>query len=135
MKTPKRYLFVCMANTNRSPTGARVFQEMIEEKGYSVGGLEEKMGSDFYVGSAGTGVETYEILDGIQYTKEMGDSVDIIFAANRHIVEELDIYFHAPVDRLIDLEIPDVYDVVRNVNDEFALENLMRAELARYVPE
>lgn len=134
MENPKRYLFVCRFNTDRSPAGVDVFKSMMSERGFSVGDLESEVAADFYVGSAGTEVDLLEIRDAIQYTPELGQKVDLIFAANRLIEEELVKLFSTPQEKIKDLEIPNAYNIFLP-DDLFALKNLLRENLAEYIPE
>ncbi len=133
MGNPTRYLFVCMANINRSVTGEKVFKEILEERNFKVGSLEEKTGSDFYVGSAGVKVDDLE-LDGRQYEDELGDSVDQIFAADWHVSLILSADYTTKMSKITDLKIGDFYDIKVPL-DEFALRTVLHERLQKHVPE
>ncbi|MBC8435202.1 hypothetical protein H8D91_01735 [archaeon] len=134
MGNSKKYLFVCLANSHRSPTGKDVFTDMLQERGYTAGDLEDEIGKDFLVVSCGTRVKTYEIEGARQYTAELGEWADVIFSADKYVDRELWDGFEAPMKKVINLEIPDIYKIYLP-NDLFALRNLLRERLAEYVPE
>jgi protein-tyrosine-phosphatase len=133
-KTLTKYLFVCLANRNRSKTGERVFREMLTERVFSVGSLEMEVEKDFHVGSAGVAAERYGSEDSLQYDSMLGEDVDLIFAADRHILRELEEDFKTPSEKIVNLEIPDDYHI-HIPDDLFALRNLLREKLVEYVPE
>jgi protein-tyrosine-phosphatase len=134
MEKPQRYLFVCMGNINRSIVGAEVFRELLSERKFKVGSLEEKTGSDFYVGSAGVMVDDWES-DGRQYTDELGDSVDKIFAADWQVARILASDYDTVFSKIVDLGIGDFYKIRVNALDRFALRTVMQERLKNYVPE
>lgn len=131
---PQRYLFVCAANVNRSKTGETVFKKMLEEKGFSVGSLEQVMGFDCYVGSAGTDIDFMNLKEGRQYTVELATSVDKIFAADGFVYRDIKEYFRTSEDKMVNLGIRDRYDITIP-NERSNLRRIMRKKLAPYVPE
>jgi protein-tyrosine-phosphatase len=134
METPKRYLFVCGANVNRSKMGVYCFKKMLEEKNYSVGSLEETVGKDFYIGSAGMDIFFSDLKDGTQYTAELGESVNLIFAAGDSIYRDLVEYLNTPPEKVVNLRIPDHYDITKQ-KERKNLRRIMRKKLEDYVPE
>ena len=132
MKKPTRVLVVCKFNQNRSRAGEAVLTEMYKERGHTVGTLEDKTGFDYYVGSAG--MECRNTKDSKKYSSELGDSVDFIFAADRQIDMQLELYFNVPRKKLANLRIPDDYNITYP-DDEFALKNLLREKLEEYMPK
>ena len=133
-KPSTRYLFVCMGNVNRSIIGAEVFREFLSERKFKVGSLEDKTGSDFYVGSAGVMVEDWES-GGVQYTDELGDSVDRIFAADWQVAKILASDYDTVFSKIFDLRVGDFYKIRENELDKFALRTVMQERLREYVPE
>lgn len=129
-----RYLFICTENINRSPTGARIFTEMLEEDGHSVGGLEEKVGKDFYVGSAGIDVNPLNFGECKQYTRQMGEEAHMILAADTEVYNGLRDCFDAPFYKVVNLGILDEYDVERDSHRE-KLEKKFREEMAIFLPK
>ncbi len=134
MEKPQRYLFVCAANVNRSKVGETVFKRMLEEKGYTVGSLDQVLGSDCYVGSAGTDIDFMALKEGRQYTADLGTAVDKVFAADARVYIDLKEYFRMSEDKMINLGIPDRFDI-KLPNEKRNLQRIMRKKLAPYVPE
>ena len=132
-ETLRRCLFVCKANIRRSKTGERIFREMLEGLGYSVGSLEDE-GKDFYVGSAGVYADRYGGEWSQQYTPELGKVADRIFVADKYVERDLWDRFEAPMQKVVNLEIPDDYDI-RIKHQKQLLEKILREKLAEYVPE
>lgn len=130
---PKKYLFVCNANINRSKTGEIVLADMLKERGFSVCKLESTVESDFYVGSAGVRVNECGNQDSVQYTPEMGRLVDIIFSADEVVMTQLISQYAVNLSKLVNLDIPDDYDVDNEVHYR-KLVALFKEKLAPYVP-
>lgn len=90
---PKKYLFICLANMERSPTGKRVFEELSKEKGIEV-----------KVESAGLMPDL-----GRQVTKEIADNADVIFVMEPYMkIKLINTYSQNP-EKIISLNIPDIY--------------------------
>ncbi|MBN1676319.1 MAG: hypothetical protein JXR37_35070 [Kiritimatiellae bacterium] len=122
---PRRVLFVCSANVNRSPTAARVFKAMLTEAGYRVyEPLEHGAAFDVEVRSAGV----YAADSGEQMDKDLGDGMDEIFAMDESVVEDLIERYGQPRDKIVDLDIEDVYPA-----GDPELVALLRERLAPYV--
>ncbi len=132
MKKPTRYLFVCRFNQNRSKTGEAVFRKMLEEKGFKVGSLEDKTGYDYYAGAAGMECQNTE--HSKKYTQELGDSVDFVFAADRQIDMQLELYLTVPRKKLANLRIPDNYNITYP-DEKAELEEILRDKLEEYMPK
>ncbi len=120
-----RYLFVCYRNRNRSPKAAEVFQNMLVEAGYKVWDVNVLNGADFEVCSAGT----YADEDGNPMREELGERMDVIFAMSTDILEDLVTHFHVPHEKVINLEIPDIYD-----HRTSKLTAILKQKLEKYIP-
>jgi len=95
---PRRILFVCTANENRSPTAAAVFRDMLSQRG-------KAEGEDFEVRSAGLWAWR-----GVPMSQELVDWADEIYVMEDHHARELRQRYGRPRGRLIVLDIPDVYE-------------------------
>jgi protein-tyrosine-phosphatase len=139
IETPRRALFVCVANIHRSKTGETVWGDMLKRRGYTVGKLEEKAGKDFYVGSAGTfawynGKPDLGNQDSVQYTPELGALVDGIFVAEHdRIVDPMLEIDPACGEKIINLDIQDVYDTNKE-EDYRNLVEVLKVALRDYMP-
>jgi len=103
-----RYLFVCMGNIDRSVAGEAIFRELLENKGFNVGKLNEKRGHDFYVGSAGVCVSNSNAVNGsIQLTNDMVRKVGNIFSVDFAVTKCLTENFRVPERKIIQLDIED----------------------------
>jgi predicted protein tyrosine phosphatase len=123
----KHYLFVCLANRNRSPTGQDVFQDMLVERGYKVWQVNSSdMTADFEVISAGT----YADEKGLEMTEDLGERMDVIFAMSNSILEDLVKSFNVPRDKIINLDIPDIYS-----RNELGLIKILKDKLLNYIPQ
>lgn len=131
---PRKYLFVCSANIDRSKTGEIVFGDMLKERGYSVGKLEESLERDFYVGSAGINATKYGNQDSVQYTKEMGNLADVILVAHEEIVDVLNILDSDNKHKFVDLNIADDYDT-EHERDYRELVKIFKEKLLEYMPK
>ncbi|MBP7708375.1 hypothetical protein KA107_01720 [Candidatus Pacearchaeota archaeon] len=132
MRDPNRYLFVCMANRNRSIVGERVFRQMLTAKGFSVGSWDEQEKKDFYVGSAGM-VLVDEV--GRRFEASMLEGTRNFFVANDTVRYYLRKWHKIGADsRLVDLDIPDVYDISKAWQED-QLYEILRKKLAPYLPE
>lgn len=130
---PRKYLFVCTANINRSKTGELILTDLLKEKGFSVGKLESSVESDFYVGSAGVQVKECGNQDSVQYTPEMGRLADVIFSADEIVMTRLISQYAANIRKLVNLDIPDDFDADNEVHYR-KLVALFREKLTQYVP-
>lgn len=88
-----KYLFVCLANMDRSVTAEKVCREMAQERGIEI-----------KVESAGLDVE-----GGRQLTKEIAKSADRIFVMEGYMIKRVVEEYGQPVDKLCSLNIPDIY--------------------------
>lgn len=88
------YLFVCLANMNRSPTAAEVFQ-----------GLARKRGRDVVTLSAGVSPLAQQPLDASLVAR-----ADLIFVMEDYMRESILRDFDVKEGRIVVLDIPDVYE-------------------------
>jgi predicted protein tyrosine phosphatase len=93
-KTRRRYLFVCAANRNRSPTAADVARM-----------LAAQASLDIEVRSAGLSPFSEKPL-----TKEMADWADLIFVMEDYMARELEAFYGQEPRKLVCLDIPDLYE-------------------------
>jgi predicted protein tyrosine phosphatase len=93
-KTRRRYLFVCAANRNRSPTAEDVARMLAAQKGL-----------DLEVRSAGLSPFSEKPL-----TKEMADWADLIFVMEDYMAQELEAFYDQDPRRIVCLDIPDLYE-------------------------
>lgn len=130
---PKKYLFVCNANINRSKACESIFTDMLKERGFTVGNLESKVENDFYVGSAGVQTKQHGNQDSVQYTPEMGRYADVIFSADEIVMTRLIAEYAANLRKLVNLDIPDDYDGDNEVHYR-KLSALIKEKLKAYLP-
>jgi predicted protein tyrosine phosphatase len=90
----KTYLFVCLANMNRSPTAASVFRALAKAGGMQVKAL-----------SAGVSPLARKPV-----TKELTKTADLIFVMEDYMKKEIQGNFHVEPGKIIVLNIPDIYD-------------------------
>ncbi|MEF8811366.1 MAG: hypothetical protein V5A47_10615 [Bacteroidales bacterium] len=108
----KTYLFVCLANMNRSPTAASVFQ-----------GLARSKGRDIHVMSAGISGWAVRPLN-----NDILKKADLIFVMEDYMKHEIQSIFSVDPGRIIILDIPDVYD-----RDDPVLVKILRENLEPYI--
>ena len=122
----KHYVFVCHANRQRSPTGQRVFEDMLLEKGYNVWNRNALFDADYEVISAGT----YADENANEMREELGQQAEIVFAMSSPILEDLVTNFNVPRQKIVNLDIPDVYE-----RDSPDLVEILREKLQQYIPQ
>jgi len=110
-ETHRRYLFVCAANINRSPTAADVFRRMAAQNGLEV-----------EVGSAGISPFSANPV-----TKAMADEADIIFVMEDYMARELETRYGQDPAKIVCLDIPDIYE-----RNDPALVRILVRELSPY---
>jgi predicted protein tyrosine phosphatase len=93
-KTHRRYLFVCAANRNRSPTAEDVAQR-----------LAARSGLDIEVRSAGLSPWAERPL-----TKEMADGADLVFVMEDYMARALETTYGQDPRKIVCLDIPDLYE-------------------------
>jgi predicted protein tyrosine phosphatase len=94
MPTKMRFLFVCHANADRSPTAEEVCRRIARESG-----LEIEAGSAGLSRGANRPV-----------TKEMADRADTIFVMEPYMVTELVEKYGQEPGKIVCLDIPDIYE-------------------------
>jgi predicted protein tyrosine phosphatase len=123
----KKYLFVCMANVNRSRLGKVVFSQMLTERGFGVYPAENY---DFRVESAGLCARR----DTTQFKECMLRGTRNVFFADTIVkLEFLEEYGISWKDRFVNLGIPDRWDIDVDWQRK-ELERILRTRLAQYVP-
>ena len=105
--SPKAVLFVCHGNRNRSPTGEKIFKNMLKQRGYIPYEMETIETHEVYVSSAGTCADESDQAN--QVDRELADNQDIIFALDSYIEKVLTKSYNQPRRKIINLEIPDIY--------------------------
>jgi predicted protein tyrosine phosphatase len=93
-KTQRRYLFVCAANRNRSPTAADVARTLATQSGLHI-----------EVSSAGISPFSEQPL-----TKEMADRADLIFVMEDYMARVLEATYGQDPRKIVCLDIPDLYE-------------------------
>ncbi len=111
-KEKQTYLFVCLANMNRSPTAETVFQSLARSKGVDVKTL-----------SAGISGWAARPLSG-----DIIKKADLIFVMEDYMKHEIQSIFSADPGRIVVLGIPDVYD-----REDPVLVKILRDALELYV--
>ena len=106
------YLFICAINQNRSRAAERICSQLTQAKN-----------RDIQCESAG--VHPLAIRP---VTKKMADRADIIFVMEDYMKETLETEFHQPAEKIICLDIPDIYDVL-----DPELEAILREKLMPYI--
>jgi len=130
---PRNILFVCKANRNRSVAGERLFRGMLKEKGYYVFDSQDKKTQrdyDVRVSSAGMNPFTNE---GKKLEFSMADEANLIFTFEEGLEYALIHYFFQPREKVVNLDIPDHYDI-DNDSDEYNLRRILRKKLSIYIP-
>ncbi|MCF8336249.1 MAG: hypothetical protein K9H65_06575 [Bacteroidales bacterium] len=107
----KTYLFVCLANMNRSPTAEAVCQ-----------GLARSKGSNIQTSSAGLSGWAERPLK-----KEVAEKADLIFVMEDYMKKEISIAFSVASGKIIVLDIPDIYD-----RNDPVLVKILREKLEPY---
>jgi predicted protein tyrosine phosphatase len=107
----RRYLFVCAANMNRSPTAVDVFRTMAARNSLEV-----------EAGSAGISP-----LSANPVTKAAADRADLIFVMEDYMARELETRYGQDPAKIICLNIPDIYE-----RDDPTLVRILTRELAPY---
>ncbi len=129
---PKTVLFVCHGNRNRSPTGEKVFKDMLKQRGYIPYEFSTLKTHDVYVSSAGTCADESDHAN--QLDKELANSQDIIFALDDYIQRVLIETYCQPRKKIINLGIPDIYG--RNSPDLVKkLEELLTPYMDKWYPQ
>jgi predicted protein tyrosine phosphatase len=108
-----KYLFVCAANRNRSPTAAQVFRTLAAQAGFAV-----------EVDSAGISPFSERPV-----TKELADRADLIFVMEDYMARELETQYGQDPAKIVCLDIPDVY-----YRDDPLLVHLLKEVLSPFVP-
>lgn len=107
-----RYLFICAANQNRSRAAERICSQLAQAKNRNIR-------------CESAGIHPLAIR---RVTKKMADKADIIFVMEDYMKETLETEFHQPAEKIICLDIPDIYDV-----RDPELEATLRAKLLPYI--
>jgi predicted protein tyrosine phosphatase len=107
-----RYLFICAVNQNRSRAAERICSQLAKAKN-----------RDIQCESAGV-----HPLAVRRVTKKIADRADTIFVMEDYIKEILEQKFHQPAEKIICLDIPDIYDV-----RDPELEAILREKLMSYI--
>jgi predicted protein tyrosine phosphatase len=89
------YLFICAINQNRSRTAERVCNQ-----------LARALNKDIRCESAGVHPMAVR-----RVTKKMAEKADMIFVMEDYMKEILETKFHQPAEKIICLDIPDIYYV------------------------
>ena len=108
----KHYLFICAENRNRSMTAEHICSQ-----------LAKATNKDVECESAGVHPMAVR-----RVTKKMTDMADIIFVMEDYMKEILETEFHQPAEKIICLDIPDIYDVL-----DPELEAILREKLMPYI--
>ncbi len=115
MSEPRpRYLFLCAANRNRSPTAERVFRALAAQAGFEV-----------EISSAGLSPYAERPV-----TKELADSADLIFVMEPYMARELETRYGQDPAKIVCLDIPDVF-----FRDDPLLVRLLKEALTPFVPQ
>ena len=131
---PRNILFVCRANLNRSPTGEKVFKQMLNEKGYLVfDQRNKKTWADYDVKVSSAGTDTFKEDKTNQLEGEVADAADIIFTFDEGLEYVLIHRFYQPGGKIVNLDIYDNYAINRK-KDKRNLTALLRKKLAIYLP-
>ncbi len=109
-----RYLFLCAANRNRSPTAERVFRTLAAQAGVEV-----------EVSSAGLSPYADRPV-----TKELADRADLIFVMESYMARELETRYGQDPAKIVCLDIPDVF-----FRDDPLLVRLLKEALTPFVPQ
>ncbi len=125
-------LFICLANLNRSPRAAEVFQKLANQKGL-----------DVEVQSAGTNtsfgrkadpellLRGYGVKSVTQLTNEMLEKADIVVALDSEIRKEIETDYLVIPRKIITLDVEDRYSLGRkNLDSLFEILNRKLEPLA-----
>lgn len=111
--THRRYLFICAANLNRSPTAEAVFLALARQAGVEV-----------EVSSAGLSPYAQRPV-----TRELVDRADLIFVMEDYMARELQTRYNLDPAKIVCLDIPDMY-----FRDDPMLVHILKEALAPFVP-
>jgi predicted protein tyrosine phosphatase len=114
MDRPRRYLFVCAANLNRSPTAEDVFRTLAAQAGVEV-----------EVSSAGLSPFAERPI-----TKDLADTADLIFVMEDYMARELETRYRQDRTKIVCLDVPDVY-----FRNDPVLVRLLKESLAPFVSQ
>jgi predicted protein tyrosine phosphatase len=106
------YLFICAVNQNRSRAAERICGQLAQSKNRNIE-------------CESAGVHPLAIR---RVTKKMADKADIIFIMEDYMKENLETEFNQPAEKIICLDIPDIYDV-----RDPELEATLRQKLIPYI--
>ena len=106
------YLFICAANQNRSRAAERICRRLAQAKN-----------KDIRCESAGV-----HQLAVRRVTKKMASKADMIFVMEDYMKETLEKEFNQPAEKIICLDIPDIYDTL-----DPELEATLRQKLMPYI--
>jgi predicted protein tyrosine phosphatase len=107
----RRYLFVCAANINRSPTAVDVFRAVAAENGLDVEASSAGMSS----------------FSANPVTKAMADEADTIFVMEDYMARELETRYGQDPAKIVCLDIPDIYE-----RGDPTLVRILKRELSPY---
>ncbi len=111
-----KYLFICTGNTDRSPTAAKICNQIAKEKGLEI-----------EVESAGLLTE-----GGRQLSKEIANSADRIFVMEERMIKWVVEEYFQPREKIVCLNVRDDYDTAHPKEKE-KLERIFREKLPNYV--
>lgn len=109
---PKRYLFICSANRNRSKAAEEICRQLAARKNTCVECF-----------SAGV-----DSLATVRVTKKMANKADLIFVMEEYMGELLQFHLAQDPKKLICLDIPDIYS-----RFDPKLEAMINRKLKRYL--
>lgn len=104
------YLFVCLANEDRSPTAAKVCRRMAQERGLKI-----------RVDSAGIKMDSANPM-----SKELAESADRIFVMEDYIGRNIMGCYEQDPEKIICLDIEDKYDAYTKPSEDLLREKLDR---------
>jgi predicted protein tyrosine phosphatase len=108
----KNILFICYGNLNRSPTAAEVCTRIAEQYNLNIEAV-----------SAGIAVYSENPI-----TKYLADAADVIFVMEDYMKKLLEEYYGQKPDKIIVLNIPDIYP-----KNDPELVGILQRELYRYL--
>jgi predicted protein tyrosine phosphatase len=111
-KETKTYLFVCMANMNRSPTAADVFKGLAKIKSQPV--ITKSAGISHFAEQP--------------INEKLVQEADLIFVMEEYMKQHIETYFQVESGRIISLGIPDIYE-----KNDPALIKILRDLLEPYI--
>lgn len=106
------YLFICAANRNRSKAAEQICRQLAKAKN-----------KDIDCESAGVDPMAVK-----RVTKQMADRADTIFVMEDYMKTILESEFNQPEEKIISLDIPDVYPLGDPV-----LEQILKEKLSPYI--